>query len=93
MPSKIKRMQARHKHQQQKRKARVIRVLNNYRGNRSWADDKPESFDALIKDLELLNVKYLKVLLEFLSCRTFGDTNIKLMQRVELIIIERTLLK
>ena len=85
---------ARARHHQQKRRARVSRILNKYRGDRYWAEGSTEKFEQLIAELAALNVKYLTTLHEDLTRNPgFQDPNRPLRERVEALILEKTVLK
>lgn len=90
----MKRAEARAKHQRQKRRARTARILGKYRGKLYWANGSNEEFESLIKELSELNVKYLEQLVNDLkSGHGYGDQNKRLRERVESIILEKTILK
>lgn len=94
MTSKGKRQRAKELHRRAKRRARVKRVLSKYRGDSFWADSSPEQFEALIAELSGLNVKYLQqLLLDLEGIVGFGDPNKDLRHRVEMLVLERTILK
>ena len=85
---------ARARHHQQKRRARVRRILDKYRGHMHWGDGSKEEFQRLIAELATLNVKYLNVLFEDLDKnRGFSDPNKPLREHVEALILEKTVLK
>ena len=92
--SKKKNQEARAKHRVAKRRARLKRVMEKYRGNLSWGDYGKPDFDAMILELSELNLKYLQQLVDDLTDNPgYGDPNKALRERVQLIIMERTLLK
>jgi hypothetical protein len=94
MASKAKRQEARAKHQRQKRRARVSRILNKYRGDMFWADSSSEEFQSLVKELYNLNVKYLEQFFNDLKSNPgYVDNNKALRDRVETMILEKTVLK
>ena len=81
-------------HQLQKRRARVRRILEKYRGDRYWGDSSTDEFKAMVAELAALNVKYLNVLFEDLDKnRGYGDSNRALRDQVESLILEKTVLK
>lgn len=57
-----------------------------------WADGSNEEFESLVCDLGKLNVKYLEQLINDLKSE-FNSANKALIARVELLILERTVLK
>lgn len=94
MSSKEKRRRARELHQKAKRRAKVRKVLEKYRGHMAWGDGSKEHFEAMITELSKLNVKYLQQLVDDLTTQPgFNDPNKELKHRVELTILERTILK
>jgi hypothetical protein len=94
MTSKEKRHAARERQKIAKNRARVKRVLSKYRGDLAWADLSPDQFEALIAELSGLNIKYLQQLLLDLSKTTFySEANKHLRHRVEILVLERTILK
>lgn len=82
------------RHLEQKRRARLNRILNKYRGHMHWADRDEEQLNALVTELSTLNVKYLHLLFASLDAhRGYGDPNQKLREKVETLILEKTVLK
>lgn len=59
-----------------------------------WGDGSKEEFEQMIAELSLLNVKYLEQLVNDLKSNPgFKDPNKGLKERIEFVILERTVLK
>ena len=90
---------ARIKHQKQKRRAKVNKILFKYRPQHGWKlPQSVEKHKEMIDELLTLNVKYLQVLLEDLQpdgadYYYVGDYRKMIVQAIESHILERTLLK
>lgn len=79
---------------EQKRRTRLNRILNKYRGHMHWADRDDDQLNALIAELSTLNVKYLHLLFASLdNHKGHSDPNKRLRERVETLILEKTVLK